>query len=393
MLSFSGHPFRPPPSADHSYANGNTATMVASGGGPVCEIQGVASVACQTDITSSDIDEEKREITRPREQLGEYQDRQRTTRENFVKHMTESDSNTRYFTGMPSVAMLLGIFNLVMYSCGEITYWRGPGTQERRRESTGRSLTKWHEYLLTLVRIRLGIDLELVGFLFGIHFSTASRIFITWVYLLHGTLKHDLKWPDRASVQAYMPQDFKLRYPKTRVIIDSTEFETQRPKNTKNQARTYSQYKGRNTCKALVGINPNGAFTFVSDVWSGNISDRQITINSGFLDLIEEGDEVMADRGFTIRDLLLERNATLNIPPFTKACPQRGKGRKLSRQQILKTRAIASLRIHVERAIRRMKSFKLLSNVIDAPMRDLLDKIIVIVAVLSNLQGPLIRNP
>ena len=114
MLSFSGHPFRPPPSADHSYANGNIATMVASGGGPVYEIQGMASVACQTDITSSDIDEEKSEITRLREQLGEYQDRQRTTRENFVKHMTESDSNTRYFTGMPSVAMLLGIFNLVI---------------------------------------------------------------------------------------------------------------------------------------------------------------------------------------------------------------------------------------------------------------------------------------
>ena len=174
---------------------------------------------------------------------------------------------------MPDISPLMPMHQdpLLVYSCGEITYWRGPGTQERRRESTGRSLTKWHEYLLTLVRIRLGIDLELVGFLFGIHFSTASRIFITWVNLLHGTLKHDLKWPDRASVQAYMPQDFKLRYPKTRVIIDCTEFETQRPKNTKNQARTYSQYKGRNTCKALVGINPNGAFTFVSDVWSGNI--------------------------------------------------------------------------------------------------------------------------
>ena len=73
--------------------------------------------------------------------------------------------------------------------------------------------------------------------------------------------------------------------------------------------------------------------------------------------MIEEGDEVMAESGFAIRDLLLECNAMLNIPPFTKACPQTEKGRKLSRQQVLKTRVIASLQIHVERATRWMKTF------------------------------------
>ena len=37
----------------------------------------------------------------------------------------------------------------------------------------------------------------------------------------------------------------------------------------------------------------------------------------GFLDLIESGDNVMADRGFTIRDLLLRENAKLYIPAFS----------------------------------------------------------------------------
>ena len=41
------------------------------------------------------------------------------------------------------------------------------------------------------------------------------------------------------------------------------------------------------------------------------------TMDSGFLDYLRAGDEVMADRGFTIRDLLDERRVSLNIPAFT----------------------------------------------------------------------------
>ncbi|XP_062610357.1 uncharacterized protein LOC134272129 [Saccostrea cucullata] len=39
----------------------------------------------------------------------------------------------------------------------------------------------------------------------------------------------------------------------------------------------------------------------------------------GPLYYVSPGDEIMADRGFTIRDLLTERHAYLNIPPFTRA--------------------------------------------------------------------------
>ena len=43
---------------------------------------------------------------------------------------------------------------------------------------------------------------------------------------------------------------------------------------------------------------------FVSDCFEGSISDKQITRKSGFLDKILPGDVVLADRGFTIHDLL-----------------------------------------------------------------------------------------
>ena len=40
---------------------------------------------------------------------------------------------------------------------------------------------------------------------------------------------------------------------------------------------TFSNYKNRNTFKALVGISPDGVITFVSPLYPGSISDKQLT--------------------------------------------------------------------------------------------------------------------
>ncbi|KAJ8353198.1 hypothetical protein SKAU_G00207650 [Synaphobranchus kaupii] len=47
-----------------------------------------------------------------------------------------------------------------------------------------------------------------------------------------------------------------------------------------------------------------------------SISDKEITKESGILNLLEEGDEVMADKGFLIKELLADINVKLVIPPF-----------------------------------------------------------------------------
>jgi len=100
---------------------------------------------------------------------------------------------------------------------------------------------------------------------------------------------------------------------------------------------------------------------------------------SGFLDLIEENDDVMADRGFNVRHLLLPKKATLNIPSFSH-------GKALSKKAVQRSRRIASVRIHVERAIRRLKTFKNLNGVVPLNLRFSLNQVIMIAAVISNLQ-------
>ena len=75
------------------------------------------------------------------------------------------------------------------------------------------------------------------------------------------------------------------------------------------------------------------------------ISDKAIIEKSGVLDLLEPGDNVMADQGCNIKDVLEARGITLNIPPSL------GEHDQLSNREVEGTRRIASLKIHVERAI------------------------------------------
>jgi len=52
------------------------------------------------------------------------------------------------------------------------------------------------------------------------------------------------------------------------------------------------------------------------------VSDRHLTINSGFLRKLNYGDLVLADRGLDIADNLAMVGASLAISPFTKGKPQ-----------------------------------------------------------------------
>ena len=77
-------------------------------------------------------------------------------------------------------------------------------------------------------------------------------------------------WPTREQVDATMIKSFKDSYPKTRVIIDCTELYCEAPTLLELKENMYSDYKGRETYKALVRITPSGSISFVS---YGSLSD------------------------------------------------------------------------------------------------------------------------
>lgn len=107
--------------------------------------------------------------------------------------------------------------------------------------------------------------------------------------------------------------------------------------------------------KGLVGISPLGVVSFLSDLYTGSISDKELTKSSGLYKFLCHGDDVMADKGFDIKDDLAKYGVTLNIPAFLK-------GKIQFSRQTEHNKKIANLRIHVERAIERIKNWHIFDS-------------------------------
>ena len=278
------------PFIDHSYCKGQKKDK------DVVDPQGKTSRACQTDLTIDDWRLLQEEADRLKienaELLKKCCNKAEQKRNFFYDDVVKSDESVKFYTGIPSHSCLLMLFDVLA--------------------------SLMQEFILTLVKLRLGLTGKQLGDIFSISETQVSRIVTTWVCFLSSSLKETLvTWPSRQLVTRKLPQTFN-KYPNTRVIIDCTEMFVEKPTSPHAQKATWSEYKQHNTIKTLVGITPNGYFSFLSKFWSGSTSDRKITQECGIIDMLEEGDAVMADRGFNIRDLLTKKKVFLNIPPFSK---------------------------------------------------------------------------
>ena len=307
-----------------------------------------------------------------------------------------NDKQVRLNTGLPNKGALNSLFNLLKARTGGMRYWLRPNRpsttfwRKNYRRTTSKSgpkrqLSCKDEFILTLMKLRLGLTNKFLSDLFGISPVMCSHIVNTWITFLARELHCLVFWPDKNQIRCFMPEPLRQKYPSLRCIIDCSETFIERPRDLKLQASTWSDYKKHNTLKYLIALTPDGLISFVSNAWGGCATDRYVVQKSGFLDLIEADDLIMADREFTIRDDLLFRNVTLEIPPPSAELQQ------ISRSNVLKTEKIANARIHVERAINRMKWFKILSSVLPLSLISLFDNILVICAALCNLLDPLVK--
>lgn len=301
------------------------------------------------------------------------------------------------YTGLASKQQLDDLYRHLEPKTRTMRYWNGkkriistrkPRKFKKTPKKSGpvRKLNSRDEFVMVLMKLRLGLTNGFLADLFGIADSTCSQIINTWLKLLSHELQPLVFWPDKQLIIEALPLSLKEVYPNLRCTLDCTEVFIERPRQLELQALTWSDYKKHNTVKFLVAIAPNGMISFLSKAWGGRASDRLIVQESGFLDLVEAGDTILADRGFTIQNDLLLRHATLQIPPPSSGYDQ------MTTANVQKTKKIANARIHVERAINRMKRFQILKNTLPISLVPLVDDIIVVTAALCNLLPPLISN-
>ena len=248
------------------------------------------------------------------------------------------------------------------------------------------------QLLMVLMKLRYADPHQHLAYQFGIDITRVSKIFHHWINDMHAELQPLITWPQRDVQRKTLPACFKPQYSQTTCIIDCSEIFIQRPTSLTARSQTYSNYKSRNTVKILIAISPTGAIIFVSKCWGGRASDKHITSHSGFLNKLIHGDLVLADRGFDISEALACYGANLAIPPFTKRKPQ------LSCREVETARELSRVRIHVERAIRKVKNYKLLQatlliTLVKNPHDQgycVIDKILFVCCALCNLQPPLV---
>lgn len=132
----------------------------------------------------------------------------------------------------------------------------------------------------------------------------------------------------------------------------------------------------------------------MSKCWGGRASDKEITQKSGILEFVGQGDVYLVDRGFRREELFAAKGASILIPSFTKGKKQ------LSGEDVTLSRKLSRVRIHVERSIQRLKSFRAFQTVLPINFikkkgdRELatIDKILIVCSALVNLQTPLIAG-
>lgn len=186
-------------------------------------------------------------------------------------------------------------------------------------------------------------------------------------------------WPCKELIQFYMTVSFKENFPKTRVIVDGTEFKTHRSKNPLIQQSSFSHYKNDTTLQIVVGNSPGGLFTFQSEVYGGSASDRQVIEKSGLQYKCQAGDVVMADKGFTVQDIFAPHDITVSTPHFVK------KGH-LPLNQSMADRKFSKHRIHVERMIGLLKTFKILSTKLKHNYVSIAEEIVGVCVMLCNFK-------
>ena len=241
-----------------------------------------------------------------------------------------NDLRTKFCTGLPSWPVFLYVFTFVSLDLNS---------------HGNHALCLEDQFFITLVKLRLNLLFEDVAHRFGISISTASCTFSKWLDILFIRLNFLIAWPQKEVILQNMAPAFTQLYPRCVCVIDCSEIFIETPCSFTARSATYSNYKKHNTIKFSIGITPSGAISFLSRCWGGRVSDEVLTQQSGFLDMLEQGDTVLADRGFTIEDDIALRGAKLVIPSFMKGKMQ------LSQKEVETSKQLSHVWIHVERII------------------------------------------
>ncbi|XP_054646922.1 uncharacterized protein si:dkey-56d12.4 isoform X1 [Dunckerocampus dactyliophorus] len=235
------------------------------------------------------------------------------------------------------------------------------------------------QVLMTLMKLKSNRPLGELSAFFKTSESMASQVILFWIDHLEVVLRPAVPWLPKKAIQATMPAEFKKNFPNTTCFLGYRESVLHKPRNLGSQARS------PNTVKYLLAVAPCGLITFISTAYAERCDEKDMTANSGILDLLMPGDEVMTHGGLRIKDLLFKRRVNLVMSSLSNDSRQPAEENAPSSEQI------AHVVMHVEEAIRYLNTYKILSQGVSTTLAPQIDKILRICAALTNLRVQLLN--
>lgn len=156
-----------------------------------------------------------------------------------------SDSKLmKFYTGFVNYETFIALFDYLQPKAEAMKYWNGRNSVGGKHYTCGKKsehvLSKLDEFVMIMVRLRLGLLLKDLAARFGISESSCSKIFFTtWINFLYFELTAMCQYTSKEKTLETMPKQFH-NFPCTCVIIDCTEIFTQRPSSLETQRQTFS---------------------------------------------------------------------------------------------------------------------------------------------------------
>jgi hypothetical protein len=211
------------------------------------------------------------------------------------------------------------------------------------------------QVLLTVVWLRQYPTNEVLGFLFGVSDSTASRARARCLPLLEQAGKDTMRMPDPGVGRRKRLPALLRDTPGLAVVIDSFEQRAQRPR--RRQRAYYSGKKKAHTLKTQVGVDEeSGAIVDVSDSVPGRWADLKLLKRSRLLRRLPTGVGGIGDLAYVGIGAL--HPTGLGASPRRKP---RGQERPPADRKY--NRAFSRRRIVVEHAIGRLRRFRAVTHV------------------------------
>ena len=216
-------------------------------------------------------------------------------------------------------------------------------------------LTTADQVLMTVIWLRQYPTNEVLGFLFGVSDSTASRVRTRCLPALEKAGRDTMRMPDPGVGRRKKLSALLADTPGLAVVIDSFEQRTQRPK--RRQRAYYSGKKKAHTLKSQVAVDEeSGAIVDVSDSVPGPWADIKLLKKSRLMKRLPEGVGGIGDLGYVgIGEL---------HPTGSGAAPRRKpRGKERPPTDRTYNRAFSRRRIVVEHAIGRLRRFRAVAHV------------------------------